>query len=236
MRMHSGRSGFTLIELLVVIAIIAVLAAILFPVFVSAKAKARDTMCLSNLYQIGTAFKNYNSDWNGRNMPAAGWSYPGKTWEYHSFVFLLRKYVKSDKVFLCPSAPKKFEWLNDKEQMNPNAYDTGWWWNWDDPPSVSHYGNNILVSGSNPANMDNWGDHIPTESEIREPSRTIYLLDARWVDLCGGNLPGRIGMAKMRHHGGGNTVCCDGHSKWISVELLNKWPWPKNAPVRWDYR
>src|SRR6184192_4012092 len=77
------RSAFTLIELLVVIAIIAILAAILFPVFAQARAKARQAVCISNLKQIGLANMMYAQDYDERG--AGGWSYaannvcPGST-------------------------------------------------------------------------------------------------------------------------------------------------------------
>ena len=67
------RRGFTLIELLVVIAIIAILAAILFPVFAQAREKARQTACLNNLKQLGTSLTMYRSDYDGRDPgPGAG--------------------------------------------------------------------------------------------------------------------------------------------------------------------
>src|SRR5437879_6040384 len=69
------RAGFTLIELLVVIAIIAILAAILFPVFAMAREKARQTSCLSNARQMGTALMAYAQDYD-ENIPGTGYAYP----------------------------------------------------------------------------------------------------------------------------------------------------------------
>ena len=74
-----ARKGFTLIELLVVIAIIAILAAILFPVFAQARDKARSISCLSNVKQVGLGFMMYVQDWD-ETFPIA-WGYPdGSTW------------------------------------------------------------------------------------------------------------------------------------------------------------
>lgn len=71
-RMHNNRrSGFTLIELLVVIAIIAILAAILFPVFASAKETARTSSCASNLKQIYTGLMNYTENYQGKMPPCS---------------------------------------------------------------------------------------------------------------------------------------------------------------------
>lgn len=93
-----SRRGFTLIELLVVIAIIAILAAILFPVFASAREKARQTACLSNEKQLGLAIVQYTQDYD-EVVPCGGDDYHcnGGGWAQQIY-----PYVKSTKVYLCP--------------------------------------------------------------------------------------------------------------------------------------
>jgi len=119
-----SRAGFTLIELLVVIAIIAVLAAILFPVFARAREKARQATCTSNLKQIGLAVQMYAQDWDGllpfaNQFPAD----PPPADQYHQggpgVYDILEPYTKNEKIFQCPS---------DKDNMyatQGTSYDYG---------------------------------------------------------------------------------------------------------------
>src|SRR5260370_24316875 len=109
-RRTSGR-GFTLIELLVVIAIIAILAAILFPVFAQARDSARQTTCLNNCKQLGTALQMYAQDYD-EGLPS--WPFgsgAGKLFRtplfqqcrYSSCVPVMMPYIKNNVVFACPN-------------------------------------------------------------------------------------------------------------------------------------
>ena len=96
-----GPLGFTLIELLVVITIIAILAAILFPVFASARDKARQTACLSNEKQIGTAFIQYAQDNN--EMTCYNSSYQPVNPASNYWMDFLYPYINNTGVYTCPS-------------------------------------------------------------------------------------------------------------------------------------
>jgi len=97
------RKGFTLIELLVVIAIIAILAAILFPVFAKARDKAYQTSCLNNEKQIGLAILQYAQDYDG-TFPPSYYYLNGATSAggYMHWSGMVMPYCKNDKVFVCP--------------------------------------------------------------------------------------------------------------------------------------
>lgn len=95
------KNGFTLIELLVVIAIIAILAAILFPVFARAREQARKTNCLAHLKQIGLAMAMYCSDYDGAMPTLAG--KPSVEPAKPVITDVLHPYTKNRKIFRCPS-------------------------------------------------------------------------------------------------------------------------------------
>ena len=107
-RVSRPASGFTLIELLVVIAIIAILAAILFPVFAQARAKARQTACLSNMRQLGTAVMMYVQDYDETYVPSVSYTaalasgLPDTSSPSRSWPTLLYPYVKNEQIFVCP--------------------------------------------------------------------------------------------------------------------------------------
>jgi prepilin-type N-terminal cleavage/methylation domain-containing protein len=113
------KRGFTLIELLVVIAIIAILAAILFPVFSRAREQARKSACLSNAKQIGLAIQMYSQDWDEKLpswlTPCHGGSPSALTWWEQ-----IGPYVKNWKVYECPSAGQS-EWNSSCWPRQPEA-------------------------------------------------------------------------------------------------------------------
>ena len=162
--MRANKKGFTLIELLVVIAIIAILAAILFPVFAQARAAARKTVCLSNLKQIGLGLAMYTQDYDEHLVP---YQNPGKDSQLFDLSWdrLIQPYVKNNQVTACP---------ND---LTPgtNVFPKG--------------GTKAVYSYSMPGNVGgNWcpagGGQNPPPSlaGVPEVSRTLHLTER---DHCG---------------------------------------------------
>jgi prepilin-type N-terminal cleavage/methylation domain-containing protein/prepilin-type processing-associated H-X9-DG protein len=133
------KSGFTLIELLVVIAIIAILAAILFPVFAQAKEAARRTQCLANFYQMTRAILMYQGE-NDDGLPAAnrgsingpGWGFGRPDWIWGE---VIRPYTGDWTVFRCPSDPNATDQglSLDPNGMTPNPNNNtnpNWYYYW----------------------------------------------------------------------------------------------------------
>ncbi len=134
------KSAFTLIELLVVIAIIAILAAILFPVFAQAKAAAKKTSSLSNVRQIGTASMLYMGDYGDTVMPLYFFdpnnlTYPS-TFGFYYYPMTMLPYTKSEKIFLCPNDTADDPLLSDGQGHGRF-----------DPANMFHY----YIVGSNPS-------------------------------------------------------------------------------------
>ncbi|MBI2298288.1 MAG: prepilin-type N-terminal cleavage/methylation domain-containing protein, partial [Armatimonadetes bacterium] len=145
MRYRGRQRGFTLIELLVVIAIIAILAAILFPVFAKAREKARQSSCLSNTRQINLAWIEYLQDYDERFAPhvtertaPAGTPDTAADRGPYSYKQKLLPYTKNDQLYKCPSAvawpaPAPGRWYttdygnNHNEANLPGANQQAWY-------------------------------------------------------------------------------------------------------------
>lgn len=172
------RKGFTLIELLVVIAIIAILAAILFPVFARARENARRTSCMSNMKQLALGVIQYTQDYDEK-VPiwrySVGGTRPTLTWSR-----AIEPYTKSYQITRCPSQAK-----------NPfgiwsTSGGIGWWYNWQRWPS---YGYNVTYL--NPSGCRVVGgayDYQPANlSRFASPAAMVMFVDVKIVgDDAGG--------------------------------------------------
>jgi prepilin-type N-terminal cleavage/methylation domain-containing protein/prepilin-type processing-associated H-X9-DG protein len=222
-----SRRGFTLIELLVVIAIIAILAAILFPVFAKAREKARQSSCLSNTKQIGIALLAYAQDYDETFPQCSGSNYQsddralygnfgyntaaGYVGTYHDWAIVIMPYIKNTQLFACPS---------DGTYAAPGGGGYG-----------CSYG--MALNG-----LDNSGAYVPTFSapvalgKLARPSETMIIGEKGSGGGIRYLLNGAYYAAIDRHNNGGNMLFVDGHSKWAKFEwgpIGGNWPAPNSV-------
>lgn len=211
------RKGFTLIELLVVIAIIAILAAILFPVFGRARAKARQASCQSNLKQIGLGMAQYIQDNDERTVPfyngATATFWFGSNLGADTAGGPLQPYMKSTQIHECP----------DAAVLQPVSGQT------------TAYGMNYLTRGEGTGALMNLGIAI---SSIQSPAETLNLADTARFQTSQAVNPSRFNQATPygqshktssvqyptihgRHNGFANVLFHDGHVKAMMVTYPN---------------
>ncbi|BDI32026.1 hypothetical protein CCAX7_40770 [Capsulimonas corticalis] len=227
------KKGFTLIELLVVIAIIAILAAILFPVFAKAREKARQISCLSNEKQIGLGFMQYTQD-NDENFPL-GAKVNGDPRYGLGWPATIYAYIKSKAVFVCPDDSVKSSGGGDILSYNYNM-------NIPNPPEVGGVGGAIAKFGS-PAKT------VVICEMSNDPFRYVQIADPNnigasigngtqnfgnmtyatgWFGAFGANAGGldadgsRFQGQKGRHNqDGSNYLMADGHAKYMRSTLIS---------------
>lgn len=232
MRRH--RAAFTLIELLVVIAIIAILAAILFPVFAQAREKARQTSCLSNHKQLALAALSYSSDYDEKFPIVGGAEEPYTALEgvrnsanlpYNGWSLVMQPYIKNRGVFLCPSMPPTFEGTGVCAKYNGR-------------PITNHYSYNYLVGSDDsypsgdywrsPDTSTRWNTPR-TQAAIARPANVVLFQHSNSLQPYGRSwgctyvtieTPDFINKLRMRvlHSNGDNISFADGHAKWYMVK------------------
>ena len=216
-------SAFTLIELLVVIAIIAILAAILFPVFAQAREKARQTVCLSDMRQLGTATAMYTQDYdetlprntkfdfvvdfNNPNSTYDGGPGSGNwgSWE-PNFLYDLIPYTKNTQIFVCPDA---------QPYLGAGAEPF-----WPNKLSATSYLGNGAVMGRSLAAIQTPADTVFVQENVQIGSSCILRPTSGdgghtfsyWHYSSVTNPPYEY--YNSQHSQGGNLAYCDGHAKW----------------------
>ena len=240
MQVHRRSQGFTLIELLVVIAIIAILAAILFPVFAQARAKARQTSCLSNTKQLNLANQMYAQDYD-ETFPFWRWDmssdtggcprapFPESCRHFESFwANAIYPCVKNAQVYCCTTD------RGELTALNSNFF---WWTNSNNPDVlVNTYGfqrpllNQLMSYGMSEYLHGGYIGVGPKLASIDKPAQTLLLADCITALSCclTGGRPDRNNPNDVRHRFIMRRVAyanqCDG-TWWGGDQTINKPEW-----------
>jgi prepilin-type N-terminal cleavage/methylation domain-containing protein/prepilin-type processing-associated H-X9-DG protein len=215
--MRRTTRGFTLIELLVVIAIIAILASILFPVFSRARAKARQTACLSNVKQLSLAINMYTQDYDEMLVPSrhgSGGGGTGLIWP----AFLV-PYVRNTQVFICPDARGQSYYTEVWDERGRLSIGMN--------RDIEDRNTNIAYSLSMfeyPSDTIGLADSAPGNTGNPERMRGFQVQADREPDTQSG-----IG---ARHSSGTNVGFLDGHAKWYKASSI--WQLNNPAGLRWQ--
>jgi prepilin-type N-terminal cleavage/methylation domain-containing protein/prepilin-type processing-associated H-X9-DG protein len=212
------KKGFTLIELLVVIAIIAILAAILFPVFAQAREKARSISCLSNVKQLALAHLMYQQDFDELLCPTA-LTNGGPYWPQ-----MVLPYIKNTGVYNCPSTSDAWPGWCESAWGIPEGADDGLFDGLCNPMGLN---NNLQRGVTTPLYSVLRGI---SSAEMEHPSELILLGDDYtpifpgylnmyyYVGQCNQDVESYVSVSlppTHLHTGGGNVSFCDGHAKWF---------------------
>lgn len=212
--MHRSRRGFTLIELLVVIAIIAILAAILFPVFAQAREAARKTQCASNLRQIGTALMMYSQDYD-EVYPNRMLAQVNKFGDNDlSWRTLIHPYVKSTELMVCPSNPDKNRASADPEFKISYAGNFTWGSDTTPPDWFTSTGEGIFGQPNSPG--------VPL-ADVPFPAETITVCEMYrlpWTALLIDHSFYKNTLF-AGHAGMSNYLFADGHVKALKPSATN---------------
>ena len=201
-----GRArGFTLIELLVVIAIIAILAAILFPVFARAREKARQTSCLSNVKQLALGVLMYAQDYDEAFPMNYNDDVPNARWRHwHDQI---EPYLKSTQLLACPSHPAAISYMASNYVIQGSHGNVN-----TNMGAITHPAETIMLCDTHPYRANAWCGYPQTRANYASGE---HCRGRTWVPhLSCGDVSH---MDVDGHNGGFNTSLCDGHAKWYTA-------------------